>query len=114
MLFFLDTQAEDVTFDVSKCNDVFLLVCSDGGDLILVIVEMVLVVNHTAHVPESFDGAVPGSSGYSLSFGHVDEIDDRVIVGGERFRLAAIHNVKKINVVIPGADLNDTRFTAKV
>jgi hypothetical protein len=67
---------------------------------------MILIVDHIAHVSESFDRTVPRSSGYSFSFGQIDKINDRVIVGWERLRLASIDNVEEINVVIPRANLN--------
>lgn len=63
--------------------------------------ESILVVKNASHISESFDGAVPGSRGYGFSFGHINQIDNGVIMSRERFRLASIDNVEQINIVIP-------------
>lgn len=72
VLFLLYAQTKDISFYIPKSQDVFLLIGCDWGDLILMIVEMVLVIDYAAHISEGFDRAVPGSSGDSFAFGHVD------------------------------------------
>lgn len=60
LLFLLNAQADDIALDIAKGNDVLIPVDSDGGDLVFVVVEVLLVIEHVAHVAEHLDGAVPG------------------------------------------------------
>jgi hypothetical protein len=113
LFLFFDTEAEDVALNVSECHDVFFFVDCDGCDLVVVVVEVLLVVQHVSHIPEHLDGAVPGGRNDGLALGHVEDVDDGVVVGGEGLRLAAVHDVEDVNVVVPGSDLNEGRVTAK-
>lgn len=68
--------------------------------------ESIFIVNNTADITEGFDRAIPGSWSYGFSFWHVNNINNRVVVSWEGFRLATVDDVEQIDIIIPGADLN--------
>lgn len=105
LLFFLNAEAKDIAFYISKRHDVLILVDSDGCDLIIVIVEVLLVVQHITDIPEHLDRAIPGGRDDGLSLWHVENVDDGVIVSREGLRLATVDDVEDVDVVVPCADL---------
>lgn len=113
LLLLLDAEAEDAAFNVPEGQNVLVAVDGQRGDLVLVVVEVLLVVEHVAHVPEHLDGAVPGGGDDGLALGHVDDVDDGVVVRGEGLGLAAVDDVEDVDVVVPGSDLDRGGSTAK-
>ena len=109
LLLLLNAQTQDVALNVAEGQDVLVPVDGDGGDLVFMVVEVVLIVEHVAHVAEHLDGAVPGGRGDGLAFGHVDDVDDGVVVGREGLGLAAVDDVEDVDVVVPRSDLEIAR-----
>lgn len=60
LLLLLNAQTDDIAFNIAKSHDVLIPIDGDGCDLVLVVVEVLLVIEHVAHVAKHLDGAVPG------------------------------------------------------
>lgn len=60
MFLLFEAHADNVALDVSKRDNALLVVDGQGGDLILMVVEVIFIVDHVSDVPEGLDGAVPG------------------------------------------------------
>ncbi len=106
LLLFLNAQTDDIPINISKSNDIFLLIDCNRSELIFVIIEMLLIVKNTSNIPKHFDGAVPRCWDDGFSFRHVGNINDGVVMSRKRFGFAAIHNVEDVDVVVPCANLS--------
>lgn len=113
LFLFFNAETNDIAFYISKSHDVLIFVDRDRCDLVIVIVEVLLVVQHIPDIPEHLDRAIPGSRDDGLAFGHVEDVDDGVIVSRERLRLATVNDVEDVDIVIPRANLCDEESTAK-
>lgn len=83
LLLFFNTEAKDVALDVSERHDVFFFIDCDRSNLVVVVVEVLLVIQDISYISEHLNRAVPGSRDNGLAFGHVEDIDNGVVVGRE-------------------------------
>ena len=55
LFLFLHAHADHISLKISESHHALLFVNSQRGDLILVIIEVLGVINHAANITESFD-----------------------------------------------------------
>lgn len=113
LLFFLNAEAKDISLNISKSHNILIFVDSDWSDLIIMIVEMLLIVQHIADISKHLDWTIPWSRDDGLAFGHIENVDNGVIVSREGLRFAAVNDVEDVDVIVPCPDLNEEASTAK-
>jgi hypothetical protein len=68
----LYVQAKNVALNIAESNDALLLIHRKRGNLILMIVKMLFIVQHAAHISKHLHGTVPRSGNYGLAVRHED------------------------------------------
>lgn len=59
LLLLINAVAKHVALNVSESNDVLVFVDAYRCNLVLVVVEVLLIIQHVSNVPEHLDGTVP-------------------------------------------------------
>lgn len=93
-----------IPLDITQGKDLLILCCGNVGDLVIVVVNDILIVEVVPHHSEGLDGTVPGRRDQPLLFLEVEEVRHGVIVSSVWLGTGAEDDVEEVEVVVPTAN----------
>jgi hypothetical protein len=72
----VDIQTKNITLDISKCQYLLVSTGCQTDNLVFMVVEILLIVQHVSNIPETLDGAVPGGTHELLPPSQIDHVVD--------------------------------------